>query len=106
MMVAIWAALAMCAQDLMGVLLVQAEARNRAVLAAALDSVMWLATITTTSISVTALQGHQIGLKAEIICWVTIANAAATYVAVRIGKRFIRADVTPVCPCPNCAVTR
>lgn len=54
---ALAAAGAMLIQDIMGVLLVQAEARNRAGLAAAFDSVMWLAQISTVTISVTALQG-------------------------------------------------
>jgi hypothetical protein len=95
---AVWAALAMLVQDVMAVLLVQAEARNRATLAAAFDSIMWLASITTTTVSVTALQGHQLSVKAAVIIAVTLANVAGCYIGVAIGKRLIR-EKTAACAC-------
>ena len=54
------AAGAMLINDIAAVLLVQSEARNRACLAAIFDSIMWIASISTTTISVTALQGHHL----------------------------------------------
>ncbi len=91
-MVALYAALAMLVNDVTAVLLVQAEARNRASLAAIFDSVMWLASILTTTISVTALQGHHVGTKTLVIVAVTLANVAGCYIGVAIGKRFIKED--------------
>jgi hypothetical protein len=54
-------------QNVLAVFLVQAEARNRALLAGLLDCLMWPAGMITTTITVTALQGHHAGLKTEVI---------------------------------------
>jgi CDP-diglyceride synthetase len=104
MLIAIYAALAMFVQDVLAVCLVQAEARNRASLAAGLDSAMWLASISTTTISVTALQGHHLDVKAVVVIAVTLANVVGSFVGVTIGKRFIRQAPAPavICPCANC----
>ena len=45
----------------------------------------------TTTITVTALQGHHAGLKGEVIAAVTLANFVGSSAAVRLGRRFIRA---------------
>ena len=89
-MIVFLAAVAMLIQDVLAVLLVQAEARNQAHLSALLDCLMWPAAMACTTITVTALQGHQFGLKAEVVAAVTVANAAASYAGVYIGKRWIR----------------
>ena len=104
MLIVVLAALAMIVQDILAVCLVQAEARNRAGLAAALDAVMWLASISVTSISVTAIQGHNLDVKGAVIVAVTLANVAGSYIGVRIGERLIKAKPTaPVrCSCMNC----
>ena len=52
----VWAAVAMLAQNILAVFLVQAEARNRALLAGLFDLFMWPAGMVTTTITVTALQ--------------------------------------------------
>lgn len=90
-MLALWAALAMFVQDVCGVLLVQAEARNRGWLAALFDSLMWLAQITCTSISVTTLQSGHLSTKALVICAVELANVAGCIIGVAIGKRYVKA---------------
>jgi len=101
MITALWAALAMLVQDVMAVLLVQAEARNRATLSAILDAVMWPAGMACTTISVTALQGHHLGTKAVVVIAVELANVAGSYIAVGIGKRYIREKRAACCPhCP------
>lgn len=102
MLIALWAALAMVAQDVFAVCLVQAEARDRAVLSALLDSVMWLASIATTTISVTALQSHHLGAETVVVIAVTLANMAGSFIGVKIGKRYIKA-LPVMCVCPNCA---
>ena len=80
----------MLIQDIMGVLLVQSEARNRGGLAALFDSIMWLAQICTVTISVTALQGHHFGAKALVIVCVEAANIAGCFAGVAIGRRFVK----------------
>ena len=106
LLTALEAAGAMLVNDVAAVLLVQSEARNRASLAAAFDSVMWLASISTTTISVTALQGHHLGAKALVIALVTLANVAGCYIGVAVGKRTIRerkadtGNAACACGCP------
>lgn len=90
MIVVILAAIAMFVQDVLATLLVQAEARNKAWLSAILDSLMWGAGIATTTISVTAFQGHSFGHKVAIVMAVTTANVAGSFLGVIIGKRFIK----------------
>jgi len=101
--VALYAALAMLVNDIMAVLLVQSEARNRAGLAAIFDSVMWLASISTTTISVTALQGHHLGTKALVIAAVEIANVAGCYLGVASGKRYVKEEKTGTIETAACA---
>ncbi len=92
MVIAVLAGLAMAIQDLLAVSLVQAEARNRAVLAGVLDCLMWPAQIFCTYTAVTAFQGHHELLKGMVIAMITIANFAGSYTAVRLGKRWIREE--------------
>jgi hypothetical protein len=91
----VWAAVAMLAQNVLAVFLVQAEARNRALLAGLLDCLMWPAGMITTTITVTALQGHHAGLKGEVIAAVTLANFVGSSAAVSLGRRFI--SLAPLC---------
>jgi len=81
----------MLVQNVLAVFLVQAEARNRALLAGLADCLMWPTGIVATTITVTALQGHHAGLKSEVIAAVTLANFVSSSAAVRLGRRFIRA---------------
>lgn len=91
MLTAILAAVAMFGQDLVSVILVQAEARNRAHLAGLMDTVGWLLAITTTSISVSTLTGHgAITQKVLVVGLVSIANYAGTVTGTRIGERMVK----------------
>lgn len=74
---------------MLSTLLVQAEARNRAHLAASLDSLGWLAAICTTTLSVSTLQGHDLGTKVAVVLAVTAANYVGTLAGTLVGKRFI-----------------
>jgi hypothetical protein len=103
MLIALYAALAMLVNDVAAVLLVQAEARNRAGLSAIFDSIMWLASILTTTVSVTALQGHHAGTKALVIIAVTLANVAGCYTGVAIGRRLIKEQGTGTIGAAACA---
>lgn len=94
MLVAVIAAIAMFAQDVIGVPLTQAEARNRAHLAGLLDTVGWLVAITTTFYSVNTLQGHNLTAKVLVIVLVSGANYLGTVLGTRLGKRFVKEDQT------------
>lgn len=87
---ALLAGVAMFVQDIFSVLMVQAEARNKAHLAASLDSLGWGATIATTAISVTTLQGHSMPAKVLTVLLVTAANYGGTLTGVLIGRRFVK----------------
>lgn len=93
MIIAVLAAIAMLFQDILGVLMVQAEARNRGLLSGTFDSLQWFAAITTTTISVTALQGHSFGEKVLVIVLVTLANLVGSVIGVQVGKKFIKESV-------------
>lgn len=90
MEIALLAGLAMVVNDIFGTLMVQAEARNRGWLAGIFDSLQWFATITTTTISVTALQGHSLHEKVLVILLVTAANLVGSVIGVLVGKRLIK----------------
>lgn len=90
MIIAILAALAMFAQDVIAVPLTQAEARNRAHLAGILDTVGWLVAIATTFISVNTLQGHSLAAKVWVIVLVSGANYFGTVTGTALGKRFVK----------------
>lgn len=99
------AAGAMLIQDVAAVLLVQAEARNRAMLSAIFDSVMWLASITTTTVSVTTLQGHHLSAKVIVLIAVELANVAGCIVGVQAGKRWIKERKPDGSTCDHCQHT-
>jgi hypothetical protein len=94
MIIALWAALAMVCQDIIAVPLTQAEARNRAVLSGLLDGAGWLVAITTTFLSVNALQGHSLSTKIWVIVLVSIANLVGSYLGCKIGERWVKDDQT------------
>jgi hypothetical protein len=57
--------------------------------------------VVTITISVTALQGHQIGAKAIIILAVEAANIVGCFAGVAIGRRWIReTKAACACGCP------
>ena len=86
----LFAAGCMVVQDILAVLLTDAEARNRGWLAGILDSAVWLFAIATTTIAVTALQGHSLAGKVELVVFVSVANLIGMRLGVWIGKRYIK----------------
>ena len=93
MNVALLAAVAMIFSDIFEVLKIDADSRNRALLAGVFDSLLWLATISTTAISVTILQGHSLHQKIWVIALVTVANFIGQGTGVLLGKKFIKEQV-------------
>jgi len=88
-LVALIAAAAMVVTDVMGVIMVMAEAHNRGWLAGWMDTAQWLVGIVTTTISVTALQGHSFGEKALVVLLVSAANLFGTKLGQVIGRRLV-----------------
>jgi hypothetical protein len=86
------AAGAMIAQDLLLTWMVQAEARNLWVLAGILDSVGFLAQVTTYGVSIGAIITY--GLTARTV-WVLVALTAANFIGTglgtKLGSRWIHA---------------
>lgn len=92
-MIAVYAAVAMVLSDVLGTLLTQAQARDRAVLAGWLDTAGWLVAIFTTSWSVAAVNGHDLTRKLAVLGAVSLANFAGSWLGVQIGRRFVTASV-------------
>ena len=84
------AAIAMVIQDILGIVLLLAATRNRGWLAGVMDSAQWLVGITTTSISVTVLQGHSLGAKVFVILLVSAANLFGTKWGESIGAKYVK----------------
>lgn len=94
MLTILLAAASMLLADVLSVLLVQAEARNRAVLAGLLDTVGWGAGIVVTLSTINALNGHDKPLMFGVIAAVSVANFGGSWLGVRLGKRFVKEDPT------------
>lgn len=91
------AGLAMYVQDVLATVMVVAEARGRAHLAASMDSLGWLAQITTTTVSVDALLSGSLAAKAAVVLAVSAGNYAGTYSGVKLGHRLMP-DATVIAP--------
>jgi hypothetical protein len=87
--VALLAAVTMVVTDVLGVIMVQAEAANRGWLAGLMDSLGWLFSIATTTISVTALSGHSMEKKILVVSFVTAANFLGTKLGQIMGQRLM-----------------
>ncbi len=94
MTVAIIAAVAMVATDVLGVVMVMAESHNRGWLAGSMDTAQWLVGIATTTISVTALQGHSVGEKILVVGLVSAANLFGTKLGQLLGQRLVPESAT------------
>lgn len=93
MIIALIAAATMVVTDVIGVVMVQAEAHNRGWLAGWLDTLGWLVGIATTTISVTALQGHSLSEKILVVGLVSAANLFGTKLGQVVGKRIVKGAV-------------
>lgn len=88
-MIVLIASLAMVAQDVLGTIMVQAEAANRGWLAGFMDASQWGVGITTATISITAFQGHDVRLKIAVASGVTAANIFGTKLGQMWGKKLL-----------------
>lgn len=85
-----WAMICMIFQDILGTLMVIAEASYKGWTAGGLDSIQWLFSIATATIAVTALQGKNRTKKIIVVCFVTVGNLLGSEIGVLIGQRFIK----------------
>lgn len=93
---AIVAGAAMLVENVLGTLLVQANAKGMAWLSGLLDALAWGAGIITTTVSVSALQGHSMYAKVVVITLITVANVLGSVMGVKIGTRLIKGPVVAV----------
>lgn len=89
-LLALAAAAAMFCQDVLATVMVVAESRGRAHLAASMDTAGWLAQITTTTVSVGALLDGTLAEKALVVAAVSAANYGGTYAGTRLGHRLMK----------------
>ncbi len=80
----------MVATDIIGCVQTIAETRGRGWLAGSMDVIGWLVGITTLTISVTSLQGHDFARKALVVVLVSAANLFGTKLGQMIGQRFVK----------------
>ena len=83
------ASVTMLATDVIATVMVMAEARNRGWLAGWLDTAQWLVGIVTTTVSVTALQGHSWTEKILVLLFVSAANLFGTKLGQVIGSHYV-----------------
>ena len=76
--------------DLLGVLLVQAEARNHGWLSGWLDTAQWIPGIICSSVTITILQSHSLFHKGLVILVVSAANLGGTKIGQVIGTKYIK----------------
>ena len=88
MLIALWAALAMVVQDILGVLMVQSENRKRGTLAGVFDAAGWLFALVTLKYSLAAVDGHNTSLKVLVVLSVTVANIIGSRLGVMFGDKF------------------
>lgn len=90
-----YAFVAMVIEDILGTFLGQAQARNKAALAAAMDALSWFAGIVTTLWSLNAINGHDEALKYAVIISVTAANLVGSYMGTKLGAKYIHIPEPP-----------
>lgn len=91
MLVALIAALCMVVSDVLATIMVMAEAKERGWLAGFLDMGGWYVSVTTTSISVTTLSGHDTADKVYVLLFVGLANVLGTKLGQLTGSRLLKA---------------
>lgn len=89
LLIALIAAGAMVASDVLGTIMVMAEASNRGWLAGIMDCAGWYVAIATTTISVSTLSGHDTAQKIYVLIFVGAANILGTKLGQVIGSRIM-----------------
>lgn len=88
LLIAAIAFLAMMAQDILCVLMCQAENRGKGWRAGALDALAWVCGLTTNHYALNALDGHSFELKALVVVFVTAANILGSKSGQWLGDKY------------------
>lgn len=107
MQIALVAAGCMLVTDVLGTVMVQAEAANRGWLAGIMDTLGWYVSIATTTISVTSLSGNDTAQKVWVLILVGAANLLGTKLGQVTGKWLLsrnKGDARKVAQDPALAV--
>lgn len=86
------AAVAMFLQDTIGVVEVQAEAKNKGWIAGFCNAGKWVVAITCTTISVSVLKGHNLGQQILVVGLVMAANILGSKTGQMIGKHYFEIE--------------
>lgn len=89
MLDALLAGVCMVLVDVLGVVMVQAEAANRGWLAGAMDTVGWYPSIVCTALCVDALNGPSLANKVAVLVFVGAANLFGTKLGQVVGQRLL-----------------
>ncbi len=89
-MIALYAAFGMLVQDILGALLTQAQARDKARLAGLLDASTWLIALLTLDWSLNAINSHNEVLRWSVIGAVSVANYVGSNLGTRLGARLVK----------------
>lgn len=84
------AALAMFIQDNLESVKTKAISEDRGIVAGLIDCAAWIASISTTTLSVDMLLKGSLEMKIAIILCVSIANFTGVYSGVWLGERFLK----------------
>ena len=90
MWLAILAGLCMAVQDTLNALKVQALSRNHGFLGGIIDTFLWGATITGTTIAVFAFHGGSWSQKIAIVIFVTVGTLIGNYAGAKLGQKFVK----------------
>jgi hypothetical protein len=92
--IAVLAAIAMTFQDMLGVIMVQAEATNKGWLAGSCDTAGWYLSIATTALSINALNGHGFWPKLWVLTIVGSSNMLGTKLGQVMGAKVLKRKLT------------
>ena len=90
MLLALLAGLCMAVQDTLNALKVQALSRNHGFLGGIIDTFLWGATITGTTIAVFAFHGGQWSQKVAIVGFVTVGTLVGNWYGAKLGQKFVK----------------
>jgi len=89
MNIALLAAVCMIIQDSLAVIKYQAASRNRGMIVASADVVIWFVSITGTTIAAFTLHGDNFGKKVAVVAAVSVANIVGNLLGTWLGQKFV-----------------
>jgi hypothetical protein len=87
--IALFAGLCMIIQDSLAVIKYQAAARNRGWVTAGADVIIWMVSITSTTIAAFTLHGNNFGQKVAVVICISCANVIGNLLGTWLGEKFV-----------------